>query len=168
MTTKNRKDANNLLKKGTSEESCMYTSIPYRVKYRKGVITEWEGTIEELREQLSPNQGLFSLERLKKRKKKDNETIWEESKSILIKFQGDSLPTKLLIGYGHVWVRVEPFVESVKQCYKCLRFGHTQSKCKNQKKGASCAQRSTTGHATNNQSATTAVRSTPAYRGNVR
>lgn len=109
MITRNRDNANKLLRKGTSEGSCMYTSIPYRTKYRKGVITEWEGSIEELREQLS-------------------------SKTILIKFQGDSLPTKLLIGYGHVWIKVEPFVESVKQCYKCLRFGHTQTKCRNQKK----------------------------------
>ncbi|XP_076655173.1 uncharacterized protein LOC143360331 [Halictus rubicundus] len=134
MTTRNRIEANKLLRKSSSGERTINTSIPYRTKYRKGVITEWEGTIEELREQLLPNQGKFSMERLKKRKKKDKQTTWEESKAILIKFQGDSLLTKLLIGYGHVWVRVEPFVESAKLCYKCLRFGHTQIKCRNQNK----------------------------------
>ncbi|XP_076298089.1 uncharacterized protein LOC143217564 [Lasioglossum baleicum] len=134
MSTRNKNDANKMLRKGLLEESNMYTSIPYRLRYRKGVITEWEESIDELLTQLAPNQGKFTLERLKKRKTTNNETTWEESKSILIKFQGDSLPTKLLIGYGHVWIRIEPFVESVKQCYKCLRFGHTQTKCKSQKR----------------------------------
>lgn len=40
MTTKNMNDANKLLKKGSIEDSIMYTSIPHRTKYRKGVITE--------------------------------------------------------------------------------------------------------------------------------
>lgn len=44
--------------------------------------------------------------------------------------RGDSLPTRILVGWGHVWLRVEPFVEAVKQCFKCLRFGHIQAGCK--------------------------------------
>lgn len=76
------------------------------------------------------NQGAFTLERLKKRVMRDGKATWEEGKSILIKMQGESLPTKLLIGFGHVWLNVVPFVEAVKQCYRCLRFGRVQKACR--------------------------------------
>lgn len=98
------------------------------------MIHEWEGTIEQLESQLAPGKGDFSLERLKKRRMKEGKAVWEEGKAILIKIRGDSLPTKLLIGYGHVWLRVEPFVEAVRQCFKCLKFGHIQVSCRTSRK----------------------------------
>ena len=104
--------------------------IPGRWKYRKGVINEWEDSIQELEDQLMPNQGIFTLERLKHRRMKDGKAVWEEGKAILLKMQGDSLPTRLLIGYGHVWLNVKPYIEAVKQCFKCLRYGHIQMGCR--------------------------------------
>ena len=127
---KNRQEANRALSEGRLKPEDYTTYIPQRWKMRKGVTHEWEDSIMELEDQLMPNQGVFTLERLKRKRMKDGKAVWEEGKSILIKMQGESLPTKLLIGYGHVWLRVEPFVEAVKQCFRCLRFGHIQAGCK--------------------------------------
>ena len=108
--------------------------IPNRWKYRKGIMYEWPGTIGELEDELAPDQGVFTLERLKKRKLRDGKAIWEDGKAILIKMQGESLPTKLWVGFGHVWLNVKPFIESVKQCFKCLKFGHIQRACRTSEK----------------------------------
>ena len=50
--------------------------------------------------------------------------------AVLVTFADDSLPTKLYIGQGHVSLRVEPFTEAVKQCFRRLKFGHLQAVCK--------------------------------------
>ena len=46
------------------------------------------------------------MTRLKRRRLKDDKATWEES-AVLVTFAGDSLPTKLYIGQGHVSLRVE-------------------------------------------------------------
>ncbi|CAL7935741.1 unnamed protein product [Xylocopa violacea] len=104
-------------------------NIPFRKRFRKGVIHEWEDSIEKLEDFLMPNQGKISFKRLKKKRMKDDKA-WEDSKAILMRIKGDSLPTRLLVGYGHVWLKVKPCIESVKQCYSCLRFGHIQLNCR--------------------------------------
>lgn len=129
VTYNNRQEANNMLR--NQLKPCDYGAyIPGRWKYRKCVINEWEDSIQELEDQLMPNQGVFTLERLKHRRMKDGKAVWEEGKAILLKMQGDSLPTRVLIGYGHVCLNVKPYVEAVKQCFKCLRFGHIQTVCR--------------------------------------
>ena len=128
---KSRQDANKVLTESRLKPDGYTSYIPPRWKMRKGVIYEWEEEVEELEKRIAPDQGFdFTFERLKKRKKKDGKTVWEEGKAILVKVRGDSLPTKILVGWGHVWLRVEPFVEAVKQCFRCLRYGHTQATCR--------------------------------------
>ena len=83
-----------------------------------------------MEEQLKKGQGTFTLERLKKRCVKDGKVTWEDGKTILIKMQGESLPTRLLVGFGHVWINVKPFVESAKQCFNCFKFAHVQNVCR--------------------------------------
>ncbi|XP_076397893.1 uncharacterized protein LOC143266151 [Megachile rotundata] len=48
----------------------------------------------------------------------------------MITFKGSVLPTRLLIGQGHVGIKIEPYVEPVRQCFKCLKYGHYQAQCK--------------------------------------
>ena len=131
---RNRQDANKILMESRLKPAGYSSYIPPRWKMRKGVIHEWEESIEELEKQIAPDQGVFTFEKLKKRKIREGRAVWEEGKSILIKVRGDSLPTKILVGWGHVWLRVEPFVEAVKQCFRCLKFGHIQATCRATKK----------------------------------
>ncbi|XP_054002158.1 uncharacterized protein LOC128888953 [Hylaeus anthracinus] len=127
---RNKEEANYIIMEGNKENRKCYANIPFRKMIRKGVIHEWEDSVEELEAELMPVQGKFKLERLKKRIYKDGEVQWTEGRAILITFEGDSLPTRVLIGYGHVWLRVEPFMESVKQCFKCYRYEHSQQICR--------------------------------------
>ena len=57
----------------------------------------------------------------------DGQTVWRDTKVIIIKTKGDSLPTKLLIGWRHVWFKVTPYIRKVKRCFKCLKLGHINS-----------------------------------------
>ncbi|CAL7946859.1 unnamed protein product [Xylocopa violacea] len=59
VTYKKKNDANKVLKEGKKENLTYITSyIPYRKKMRRGVIHEWEGSIEELKQALVPNQDM--------------------------------------------------------------------------------------------------------------
>nr|XP_012150525.1 PREDICTED: trichohyalin-like [Megachile rotundata] len=130
ITTKSKEEANNLLRKYSSREGQLSVFLPRRMQYRRGIIFEWEDSIKELEEEAMPGQGEFTLERLKRKGVSDGKIVYEPMRSIMITFRGSSLPTRLLIGQGHVGIRIEPFVEPVKQCFRCFRFGHMQTMCK--------------------------------------
>ena len=119
VTYNNRGAANRIIYQNIKHDKGFSVHIPRRKLTRKGVIHEWEDSIKELEGQLMEGQGKYTMQRLKKRRFVDGKPQWIEGKSILITFEGDSLPTRLVIGYGHVWLRVEPFIEAIKQCYKC-------------------------------------------------
>ena len=130
ITMGSRRDANRVIEYGRRKDSGYIAYIPRRKRTRRGVTKEWEGTLDELRECLMIGQGEFDAKRLKRRRLRDGKAVWEDSDTILLTFKGDSLSTRLYIGQGHVWLKVEPFIESVKQCFRCFRFGHLQAVCK--------------------------------------
>lgn len=67
---KNRQDANRILEESRLKPVGYVSYIPPRWKDRKGVIHEWEGSIENLEKQIATNQGIFTLEKLKKKENK--------------------------------------------------------------------------------------------------
>nr|XP_012143802.1 PREDICTED: uncharacterized protein LOC105662843 isoform X2 [Megachile rotundata] len=91
ITTKKKEEANGLLKRYGKGEGNVKAFLPRRMAFRKGVIYEWEDSIEELREEAMPGQGQYCMERMKKRRIIDGK---------------------------------------VKQCYRCLRYGHYQAQCR--------------------------------------
>ncbi|XP_076385998.1 uncharacterized protein LOC105663508 [Megachile rotundata] len=132
VTFKRREEANKVMEEGQKREGYVGAFIPERMRFRKGVIREWPGTMEELKNEAMPGQGHFILEKLRRgpviegrRGRQD-----DEEEPLLIVFKGDKLPTTLLIGQGHVGVKIWPYIERVKQCYVCWKFGHTQKFCK--------------------------------------
>ncbi|XP_076549053.1 uncharacterized protein LOC117609874 [Osmia lignaria lignaria] len=126
--------ANEILRRAEEGDACFNAYLPERKKTRKGVIIDWEEPVDALDEALVPGQPEAKFERLKKKVTKDGKTEWVEGIAILATFKGDQLPKELWIGHGHVSVRVFPFVEAVKQCYRCFAFGHIQSQCRNKYK----------------------------------
>nr|XP_012152728.1 PREDICTED: uncharacterized protein LOC105664131 isoform X1 [Megachile rotundata]XP_012152729.1 PREDICTED: uncharacterized protein LOC105664131 isoform X1 [Megachile rotundata] len=102
------------------------------MKYRRGIIFEWEDSVDELKEEATPGKGDYVLERMRRRRIIDGKVTYEAMRAIMIVFKGSVLPTRLLIGQGHVGIKIEPFVEPVKQCYRCLKFGHVQATCREQ------------------------------------
>nr|XP_034190392.1 uncharacterized protein LOC117608845 [Osmia lignaria] len=130
--------ANAILKMAEQEGAGFEAFLPERKKTRKGVITEWEDSIEDLEDFIMPGQGEFKFERMKKKVVKDGKSVWTEGVAILVTVKGDRLPTDLKIGAGHVALRIFPYVEQVKQCYKCFAYGHVQMQCRSLKKCLVC------------------------------
>lgn len=79
------------------EKDKFKVSIPARTKERWGVIRGWEWSISELLEDVKPGQGSFTSEWLTKRVKTKERYEWQKTNNLLIKFERDSLPTKLII-----------------------------------------------------------------------
>ncbi|XP_076393810.1 uncharacterized protein LOC143265449 [Megachile rotundata] len=135
IVTRKREEANALLRKYSSPEGRVRAFLPRRMAYRKGIIFyECEDSVDELREEVMPGQGQYVLERMTKRRIIDGKVVFSPLRTILITFKGGVLPTRLLIGQGHVGIRIEPYVEPVKQCFRCLRFGHYQAQCREEHK----------------------------------
>ncbi|XP_076396227.1 uncharacterized protein LOC100880244 isoform X3 [Megachile rotundata] len=135
VTFRTREDANKMLQDYERSEGIVGVFLPIRKRFRKGVIRDWLGTMEELQEEAMPGQGEYVLERLKRKsreKRRGRKGVVGEP--LLIIFRGDALPVSLLIGQGHVGVRIWPYVEQVKQCYRCWRFGHIMKFCKGRKR----------------------------------
>ncbi|XP_046143286.1 uncharacterized protein LOC123988191 [Osmia bicornis bicornis] len=79
---------------------------------------------------MGPGQGEYTLKRIKKKTIRNEEVEWVEGAAIRIEFKGDRLPTELLLGEGHIGLKIHPYIEKVKQCYNCYAFGHFQNQCK--------------------------------------
>ncbi|KMQ84205.1 nucleic-acid-binding protein from mobile element jockey [Lasius niger] len=140
---KNIVEANRCLDLGKgTEEQQIHFSIPNRVKRCKGVITEWEleMPLHELIEAMEDTSGIMQIERMKRRFRdaKSGEYKTDFTHHILITMEGNELPKEFRIFGGSVAIRVRPYIEPVKQCYQCFRFGHIQSVCKAEKKCINC------------------------------
>lgn len=68
VTARSGEGVNEMIMKSHGQGIPCKAEIPRRKRVRKGVIDEWDGSLEELREQIKEKQGAFSLERLRKRK----------------------------------------------------------------------------------------------------
>ena len=56
--------ANAILKMAEEEDAQFYAYLPDRKKTRKGIISEWEDSVEELKDFAKPGQGEYTLERI--------------------------------------------------------------------------------------------------------
>ena len=76
---------------------------------------------------------IIKIERMKKKP----ETVWIDSPTLKITFQGNELPDHIYIGASYYKVR--PYVNMPTQCYKCQRMGHTSHSCKARARCLICA-----------------------------
>ena len=61
------------------------------------------------------------------------------TRNIILHFNQVDLPKEVSVGY--VKVKVRPFVPSPMRCFRCLRFGHTRERCRNQPACGKCSSR---------------------------
>lgn len=96
---------------------------------------------EEILEELSssPNKiGVLRIRRLKFKRIIDGITTWESSQSVVITFDGQILPDRVFIGYNSI--PVDLYRYPTIQCYKCCRFGHTQTLCRSKPRCTKCGE----------------------------
>lgn len=128
------------------------TFIPDFKKTRKGVIKgiPIELSEDELKDALICEVDISKVTRLNRRNPAfaangdeasasasgpDNNR-WIPTTSILVSFDGDSLPRE--ISLYHVKTKVSPYVKKTVQCLKCFRFGHIAKYCRGKPRCPSC------------------------------
>ncbi|KAF9812372.1 hypothetical protein SFRURICE_005483, partial [Spodoptera frugiperda] len=96
----------------------------------RGVPTEW--TMEEFVGATDYKEGygkIVKARRLNRKiKKDDGSSSWLPTQSVVLTFEGQSLPKKVFAFYTSLVVEV--YQLPTIQCRKCLRFGHVQSVCR--------------------------------------
>ena len=124
-------------KGGDKREVSLPVSVTaHRTKnFRKGVIfcTELRDTSdEEISEGLS-SSGVTEAKRITVRK--GGSTI--PTDSIILTFDATELPSTVTVGYTRV--RVRTYIPNPMRCFRCQRFGHTRTNCRNRPVCAKCS-----------------------------
>lgn len=71
---------------------------------------------------------VIKARRLNYKDSTDGNKIWKPSQSVVVTFEGQSLPSRVFIYYTSLPVEVYKF--PTVQCFNCCRFGHTKSVCR--------------------------------------
>ncbi|GFX29622.1 uncharacterized protein TNCV_4776941 [Trichonephila clavipes] len=80
------------------------------------------------------NQGVIQVRRIRI-KKKDTTVI--PTKHLILTFSSPTLPHTIKVGYLNCKIR--PYVPNPLRCFKCQRFGHSQTSCREQLTCCRCA-----------------------------
>lgn len=106
----------------------------------KGIISDWPKGIPELFDALDARNNIIKIERMKKRvwNKENNVSNYVASDNIVITFKGKSITEYVSIYDKMCFLRVRPYIEAVKQCYNCYRYGHFKRSCKNKTRCPIC------------------------------
>lgn len=106
----------------------------------RGVPTEW--TMEEFVSATEYKEGygkIVKARRLNRKiKKDDGSSSWLPTQSVVLTFEGQSLPKKIFAFYTSLVVEV--YQLPTIQCRKCLRFGHVQNVCRSNARCFKCGQ----------------------------
>ena len=110
--------------------------IPESKLYRTGIIRGADLEIEDdiLHSAINEIYPNSKIQRMKKRansSKSDSETpVYEPTKSVKVQFSTEHLPNEVFI--EKFAFKVVPYIQNVRQCFKCWAFGHTKPFCKKQ------------------------------------
>ncbi|KAK9877889.1 hypothetical protein WA026_020115 [Henosepilachna vigintioctopunctata] len=114
--------------------------IPSRLIASRGVIKDVGNDIsEEDVLQADSKVKILGAKRLNRRTVIEKEIKYIPSNTWVLTFEGKMLPNKIAI-WGCIR-DVTLYVGPVIQCYKCLRYGHTEKNCNGQKKCRNCAEK---------------------------
>jgi macrodomain Ter protein organizer (MatP/YcbG family) len=126
----NSLSANILASSGTArelEEFNLKAYIPGSYLFVSGVLRNVDMVdLEDLELQL---KGPFKVQKLTRLTRYDRETDTKmDTKSVKITFRANKLPDSV---YAYnTKIHVSPFLAKIKQCKRCLRYGHFQDQCK--------------------------------------
>ncbi|KYQ58421.1 Nucleic-acid-binding protein from mobile element jockey [Trachymyrmex zeteki] len=106
--------------------------VDQRVMYTRGVISDWSSSIPELWQAIVNKENIIKLECMYRRKwdEKSNKSANVKLDNIVITMKGENLCREISIFDNRVKLRVRPYIQSVRQCYNCYKFGHIKQFCK--------------------------------------
>lgn len=107
--------------------------VPVRAKRIKGVLIDWDSELplHELYEAMTEKErrGITQIDRMKRRiynkEKQANEMV--DTNNLILTWEGDVRPDKVSLYDELMSLRVRSYVEAVKQCFNCYKFGHIKT-----------------------------------------
>lgn len=114
--------------------------IDNREVMHKGIISDWPKGIPELFDALDSRNNIIKMERIKKRvwNRDNNIANYVASDNIAITFKGKNITEYVSIYDKMCFLSVRPYIEAVKQCYNCYRYGHFKRSCRNKARCPIC------------------------------
>ena len=79
---------------------------------------------------------ILKVRRLNFKTMVDGKPIWKPSQTVVLTFDGQSLPSKIFVFYNAL--PVEQYIYPTIQCFKCCRFGHTKLQCRSKPRCFKC------------------------------
>lgn len=99
--------------------------------FRKGLIRYVDTSFNEeyLKNNLVSNVPIAEVQRMKRKVNDENEQVtFVPRQVVVLTFEGSVLPNSVKI--NSVNCPVEPYIQRVTQCFRCLRYGHIAKQCR--------------------------------------
>lgn len=127
------KDANNLVQNDLLQQESLKAFIPNNLLIRKGVVRHVDTIFDDkyLLENFTSPVTIIEVQRIKRKILIDNEPALIPRQTVLVTFEGNYLPKYIYV--NSVACAVEPYVQKVIQCYKCLKYAHVANQCRSTK-----------------------------------
>lgn len=124
------KDANLLVQNENLAKENLRAFIPNHLLFRKAVIRNVDTYFDDdyLTKNIESPYNILEVKRLKRKVMSDGNASYVDTQSVVISFEGNILPKSVII--NSVILEVEPFIQRVIQCFKCLRYGHVARQCR--------------------------------------
>lgn len=117
--------------------------INNKSKFWRGVITDWPYDIPQLWQEIINKDEVTKMERMFRRvwNKEEKVMMNKKTDNIIITMKGSQLKENITIFENLQYkLKVRPYIEPVKQCYNCFRYGHIKSLCKSQTACINCGE----------------------------
>lgn len=123
--------ANLFIKSKWVKDSHYKTFIPFHLVSRQGVIRNVDSEIDENYILDNIDAGPFQIIEAKRMKRKlieNGQVKYVPTGTVILRFRGTFLPNEVSIDYQKC--KVQPFIQKVTICYKCLGYNHVSQQCR--------------------------------------
>lgn len=131
---------NQLLDSNFLKNNQLRAYIPETILYRKGVIRNVDISLnnEEIMNVIESNVRITEVRRILRTNIVNGERQTSNTETVVLTFRGQTLPQSIVI-YG-AKCKVNPYIYKVRQCVKCLRFGHNKFTCRSKPRCNNCGE----------------------------
>lgn len=124
--------ANSLIQHEIVTKNSLVAYVPNFFNHRKGIVRMVDTFFTEdflLKNIECDNTTITGVQRMKRRvTDNDGNQKLVDRQMVIVNFTGNIIPDKVRINL--TYFPVEPYIQPVVQCFKCLRYGHTAKLCK--------------------------------------